>query len=199
VPFLKFSRDKRGYENYYLFDGKGRARLLFWFRTPPQVKVGRAPFSDDVRRMVEAQNPGVFFDWARIMATPIPSPDVDKWRERRRVEKAAKRAAREAEAEDVEAAEDTGAEPVAAEPAGAEAQAGPQEDVEEAEVAAAVEAETPVATSDVQSAQPGHRRRRRRRRGRRAGGNPPDAPVTDVAQPEAAPLPEPETSSNDEV
>ena len=109
MPFLKFSRDKRGYENYYLYDGKGRPRLLFWFRTPPQVKVGRVPFSDEVRTMVEAQNPGVSFDWARIMSTPIPSPDVDHWRERRRVEKAAKRAAREAEAvEAAEAAEATG-------------------------------------------------------------------------------------------
>ena len=72
MPFLKFSRDKRGYENYYLFEGKGRPRLLFWFRTPPQVKVGRAPFSDDVRKMVEAQNPGMTFDWPRLMATPIP-------------------------------------------------------------------------------------------------------------------------------
>ena len=103
MPFLKFSRDKRGYENFYLIEppsggrrgGKSHPRLLFWFRSPPQVKVGRAPFSDEVRQMVEAQNPGMTFDWARIMSTPIPPPDTDHWRERRRMEKAAKRAARE--------------------------------------------------------------------------------------------------------
>jgi hypothetical protein len=198
VPFLKFSRDKRGYENYYLFDGNGRPRLLFWFRTPPQVKVGRAPFSDDVRQMVEAQNPGVFFDWARIMSTPIPSPDVDHWRERRRLEKAAKRAAREEEAESG-VADTEGALLAVAVP---EEATGAPEDT--GAVVIAAEAETPDAASDTQNAQPVQRRRRRRRRGRRGGGNPPGVavtgvPVTDVAQPEPALLSEPEPPSNEEV
>jgi hypothetical protein len=111
VPFLKFSRDKRGYENFYLIEppssgrrgGKSKPRVLFWFRTPPQVKVGRAPFSDEVQKMVEAQYPSLTFDWPRIIATPIPPPDLDHWRERRRLEKAAKRAAREDEEADAEA------------------------------------------------------------------------------------------------
>ena len=210
MPFLKFSRDKRGYENYYLFDGKGRARLLFWFRTPPQVKVGRTPFSDDVRRMIEAQNPGVFFDWARIMATPIPSPDADHWRERRRLEKAAKRAAREAEAEsdaetDAEVIAETEAQPVAV----AEEATGAREDTEA--VVAAVAAESPVPASDVQGARPGsgQRRKRRRRRGRRGGGNAqPGAPVTSVSETgagspdatsQAEPESETETPADDEV
>jgi hypothetical protein len=179
VPFLKFSRDKRGYENYYLYDGKGRPRLLFWFRTPPQVKVGRAPFSDDVRRMVEAQNPGVSFDWARIMSTPIPAPDVDHWRERRRVEKAAKRAARDAEvAEAAEVAEEV-VNPSTAEPeivAAAEATATREDAEAVVEAAAGAQAETPAASSDVQSPQlQGHRHRRRRRRGRRGGGGGPSS------------------------
>ena len=85
MPYLKFSRDKRGYENFYLIEppsggreqrGKARPRVLFWFRTPPSVKVGRVPFSDDVRKMIEAQNPDLKFDWARIMSTPIPPPDA---------------------------------------------------------------------------------------------------------------------------
>jgi hypothetical protein len=198
VPFLKFSRDKRGYENYYLFDGKGRPRLLFFFRTPPQMKIGRTPFSADVRQMVEAQNPGVQFDWARIMATPIPSPDIDRWRERRRIEKAAKRAAREADAaEAAEAAAEAAAAGGDAAPETAAAETEPREDVEavmdaaegtaeshetndESDASDANDdtvtegdsaAETPTSSSDVQVAQPaGHRRRRRRRRGRRGGG-----------------------------
>ena len=206
MPFLKFSRDKRGYENYYLFEGKGRPRLLFWFRTPPQVKVGRAPFSDDVRKMVEAQNPGMTFDWPRIMATPIPPPDVDYWRERRRAEKAAKRAAREPDVEaevaaeavaDVDEAEkETAAvaQEATADRADAEAVV---EAVERAEGAAP--ATSPIAASDVQSAQPHrHRRRRRRRRGRRGPGGSPE-PVTDVTQPQSEPPAEPEAPSNDEV
>jgi hypothetical protein len=195
VPFLKFSRDKRGYENYYLFDGKGRPRLLFWFRTAPNLKLGRAPFSEDVRRMVELQNPDVQFDWPRIMSTPIPSADVEYWRERRRSEKAAKRAAREAEAaEAAEAAvsaadvkaeveaeveEETKADPIAV----AEEETGTREDLE-AVVEAVSEAETPSTASEGQATQPqGHRRRRRRRRGRRGGGGPGGAPPASESGP----------------
>ena len=111
MPYLKFSRDKRGYEHFSIIEPgtprRGRPqrpRLLFWFRTPPQVKVGRLPFTDDVRRAIEAQNPGVRFDWPRLLATPIPPPDAEHWRERRRIEKAAKQAAKEAEGS--EASED---------------------------------------------------------------------------------------------
>jgi hypothetical protein len=210
VPFLKFSRDKRGYENYYLFEGKGRPRLLFWFRTAPNLKLGRAPFSEDVRKMVESQNPDVQFDWARIMSTPIPSADVEYWRERRRTEKAAKRAAREAEAAEAAEAATGVAEAGAAEVAAtaevdstaeveadveeefnadptavAEEETGTREDLE-AVAEAVAEAETPAAASEGQSTQPqGHRRRRRRRRGRRGGGGPggpPPAPESGPAQ-----------------
>ena len=104
MPYLKFSRDKRGYEHFSIIEPgtarRGRPphpRLLFWFRTPPQVKVGRLPFTDDVRRAIEAQNPGLRFDWPRLLATPIPPPDAEHWRERRRIEKAARQAAREVE------------------------------------------------------------------------------------------------------
>jgi hypothetical protein len=98
VAFLKFSRDKRGYENFYLLEpanrGKARPRVLYWFRTPPNVKVGRTPFDPDMRHAVEAQNPGVAFDWDAIVRTPIPPPsDTERWRERRRVERAMRSAA----------------------------------------------------------------------------------------------------------
>jgi hypothetical protein len=186
VPYLKFSRDKRGYENFYLIEppaggrdhrGKARPRLLFWFRTPPSVKVGRVPFSDDVRKMIEAQNPDVRFDWARIMSTPIPPPDADQWRERRRAEKAARRAARETEAEAEVAVDEAEAQPVAV---------AEEPTSEPADVAAIEEAitgehvdpdaqstETPAgmiaSASDSQAGQPGERRRRRRRRRGRRG------------------------------
>jgi hypothetical protein len=104
AAFLRFSRDRRGYEHFYLVQpttnrrGKTRTRILYWFRTPPGVKVGRLPFDDDMRRAIEAQNPGVAFDWKKLLATPIPppAPDVERWRERRRVERA-ERAARKIE------------------------------------------------------------------------------------------------------
>jgi hypothetical protein len=112
MAFLRFSRDKRGYEHFYLVEattnrrGKTRTRVLYWFRTPPNVKVGREPFDDDVRRALESQNPGVAFDWRKIVETPIPSADADRWRERRRAEKAERASRRETarHVEDVTAA-----------------------------------------------------------------------------------------------
>jgi hypothetical protein len=101
VPFLKFSRDKRGYESTYLVHtqnrrGKApRQRILYWYRTPPGVRVGRPPFDEEARRRIEAQNPDLTFDWPTIVATPIPPPaENEQWRERRRAERAAKQAQR---------------------------------------------------------------------------------------------------------
>lgn len=105
MAFLRFTRDKRGYEHFQLVEavtrrGRTRTRVLYWFRTPPGVKVGREPFDDETRRALEARNPNVAFDWKKILATPIPSADAEKWRERRREERAAKRARRAREAAD---------------------------------------------------------------------------------------------------
>jgi hypothetical protein len=168
VPFLKFSRDKRGYEHFSLVEpipgrhGKSRPRILFWFRTPPQVKVGREPFPDEVRRAIETQNPGVRFDWARLMATPIPAPDAEQWRERRRAERVARQAARESD----EAEADTPGE------------SSVEEGVRADEARAAVPADATVSTSESKEhaptaapasgvERPAGGRRRRRRRGRR--------------------------------
>jgi hypothetical protein len=76
-----------------------RPRVLYWYRSPPGVKVGRPPFDEEVRRTLEAANPGVVFDWPSIIATPMPAPDpAETWRERRRLEKLAKQARRQEEA-----------------------------------------------------------------------------------------------------
>jgi hypothetical protein len=97
---LRFARDKRGYEHFYLVQqstrrGRSRSRILYWFRTPPNVKVGRVPFDEEMRREIESRNPDVTFDWKRLLETPIPPPaaDVERWRERRRAERAARQAA----------------------------------------------------------------------------------------------------------
>jgi hypothetical protein len=194
VPFLKFSRDRRGYEHFSIVEAgaprrgrPSRQRLLFWFRTPPQVKVGRLPFTDDVRRAIEAQNPGIRFDWPRLLATPIPPPDAEHWRERRRAEKAAKQAAREAAQEEAAAQgeapeQDEAGEPSAPDdPAESDAegtlQAGVGIDAEKAvgERDARIEAVVPAdqapgqttaapGTSQIATGAGGHRRRRRGRR-----------------------------------
>jgi hypothetical protein len=98
VPFVRVSRDKRGYEQTCLFEVSNRRsskpRLLYWFRTPPGIRVGREPFDEPVRRALEAQNPGVMFDWTKLASEGLPPPDVENWRERRRAEREAKRARR---------------------------------------------------------------------------------------------------------
>ena len=47
--------------------GKGRSRILYWFRTPPGVRVGRGPLDEEAIRTLEAGNPDLEFDWTRIL------------------------------------------------------------------------------------------------------------------------------------
>lgn len=182
---LRFSRDRRGYEHFYLIQPshhreKGPARILYWFRSPPGIKVGRSPFDEELQRRIEAQNPGVLFDWPRLLATPIPPPsvEVERWRERRLAEKAEKaaRAARrgdlgdelegdiEPEADGAVAVEDgravaAGGEPAAMDPA-------TSAPVEERSPLAPVPAAAAAALSPLADRPSKRRRRRRRRHGR---------------------------------
>jgi hypothetical protein len=160
MAFLRFSRDKRGYEHFYLVEpgtnrrGKLKPRVLYWFRSPPGVRVGREPFDEGVRRALEAQYPGISFDWRSIVDAPIPSADADKWRERRRADKAAKHAMAMAEAEEDDVADAPGAD----EPSDfAATSEDPGSD------SAVLVAAAPTSDSDLDPA----RKRRRRRRGRR--------------------------------
>jgi hypothetical protein len=179
VPFLKFSRDKRGYEHTYLMHavtrrGKpARTRILYWYRTPPGVRVGRLPFDEEVRKTIEGRNPGVVFNWDVLASTPIPPPDnTEHWRERRRLEKAAKQARRQEEADEaLEAADAPDGEPSSerAEPS----EAGESGD-HEALTPPAIAADQDSPQGQQGASSPGGARRRRRRGGRRRGA--PDAP-----------------------
>jgi len=68
VPFLRVIRDKRGYETTYLMhlyrDGqRQRSKILYVFRTPGGVRVGREALEPDVLRQIEAQHPDIAFNW----------------------------------------------------------------------------------------------------------------------------------------
>jgi hypothetical protein len=68
VPFLRVIRDKRGYETTYLMhwyrEGtRQRSRILYVFRSPGGVRVGRDPLEPDTLRQLEAQHPDIAFDW----------------------------------------------------------------------------------------------------------------------------------------
>ena len=46
----------------------GRAqRILYWFRTPPGVKVGRPALDEEAIRWIEEHNPDIEFDWPKIL------------------------------------------------------------------------------------------------------------------------------------
>ena len=63
--------------------GRGQ-RLLYFFRTPPGVRVGRAAIDEDAIRLLEEHNPDVEFDWTRILKAPVPEQPVRREdRERR--------------------------------------------------------------------------------------------------------------------
>lgn len=179
MPAVRFSRDKRGYEYVYLVHtptrrGKpARTRVLYWYRTPPGVRIGRKPFDEEVQRTVEQQNPGVTFDWPAIIKAEMPPPDMTEfWRERRRLEKAARQERRAAEAEESgDVPESEAPEPMETLPAG------PQADVAESEPELPAESSSAAATAEPvadgaggEQDSPAQKKRRRRRGGRRRKG-----------------------------
>jgi hypothetical protein len=113
VPFVRVSRDKRGYQQVYLMDTlvrRGRPvkpLLLYWYRTPPGIRVGRDPFDPDSRRAIEAQNPGVVFDWEKLSVLPVVPVEAESWRERRQAERMARQLRRESSDAPAESAGDT--------------------------------------------------------------------------------------------
>ena len=71
MPFLRVIRDKRGYETTYLMhlyrEGhRQRSRILYVFRSPGGVRVGRGALDPEVLREIEAQYPDIAFDWKDV-------------------------------------------------------------------------------------------------------------------------------------
>jgi hypothetical protein len=97
VPFLRLTRDRRGFENTYLMhaDRPGdRPRILYWYRTAPGIVQGRAPLDEDAIRTIEDQHPDIEFDWPAILAlsevmtpedeAPPPRPQQQQQRKEKR-------------------------------------------------------------------------------------------------------------------
>ncbi len=90
MPFIRYSRDKRGYENTYVMHayhgGHGAAgtRVLYFFHSPSHVKVGRRALDAEVLEALEHTHPDLPFDWPSLLRQPAPPPaPVVDWRERR--------------------------------------------------------------------------------------------------------------------
>ncbi len=88
MPFLRVIRDKRGYETTYLMHwyregSRQRSKILYVFRTPGGVRVGRDAFEPEVLRQIEATFPDVVFDWPAIMANrQVIEPTLEPRRRR---------------------------------------------------------------------------------------------------------------------
>jgi hypothetical protein len=72
LPFLRLLRDKRGYETTYLVHwfregNRQRSRILYVFRTPPGVRVGRDALDPLVIREIEDHYPEIEFDWRALL------------------------------------------------------------------------------------------------------------------------------------
>jgi hypothetical protein len=81
LPFLRFARDRRGYETTALMhafreQGRAQPRILYWFRSPAAVKVGRPPIDEDAIRLIEEHHRGLAFDWSKILdSRVVAEPD----------------------------------------------------------------------------------------------------------------------------
>ena len=54
--------------------GRSRPRILYWFRTPPGIRIGRSALDESAIKLIEEHNPDVEFDWTRILkgqAAPV--------------------------------------------------------------------------------------------------------------------------------
>ena len=91
MPFLRFTRDTRGYETTSVVHtfrrrGQSRSRILYLFRTPANINVGRGALDEEAIRTIEESNPDLSFDWAKMLklrAAAAAQP-VERERGRRR-------------------------------------------------------------------------------------------------------------------
>ena len=72
MPFLRVIRDKRGYETTYLMHwyregNRQRSRILYVFRTPGGVRVGREALEPEILRQIEHEYPDIDFDWQVVV------------------------------------------------------------------------------------------------------------------------------------
>lgn len=94
MPFLRVIRDKRGYETTYLMhwfrDGqRQRSKILYVFRSPSGVRVGRQVLEPEVQREIELSHPDVEFDWPSVREQKQVIDTAPEPRRRRRTEEAA--------------------------------------------------------------------------------------------------------------
>ncbi len=77
MPYLRLTADRRGVENTFLLHvaAPGEpARVLYWYRTAPGLRIGRPALDDGAMRSLEAQYPDIDFDWPYILEMGSMTP-----------------------------------------------------------------------------------------------------------------------------
>jgi hypothetical protein len=76
VPFIRYARDKKGYEctcvmhAYRPPNGPQRVRVLYLFRSPAHLRIGRHALDEEVVEALEHTHPDISFDWAALRKEP---------------------------------------------------------------------------------------------------------------------------------
>ncbi len=76
MPFIRVTRDKRGYEStlvmhaYRPNGGGQRGRVLYFFRTPSNLQMGRRALDAEVMEALEHTHPDLSFDWTTLLRDP---------------------------------------------------------------------------------------------------------------------------------
>lgn len=72
MPFIRHLRDRRGYETtvvmhgYRTASGAPKSRILYLFRSPSHVKVGREALDEEAREALTHTHPDLTFDWLAL-------------------------------------------------------------------------------------------------------------------------------------
>ena len=79
MPFIRQTRDKRGFEHTYVMhvarpsNGAPRTRVLYVFRSPSSLAVGRKPLDAEVMEALEHTHPDLSFDWNNMTREAVVS------------------------------------------------------------------------------------------------------------------------------
>jgi hypothetical protein len=88
VPFLRLTRDSRGYESTFLLHASHpgeEPRVLYWYRSAPGLRVGRPALDEDAIRTIEERHPEIEFDWPHILEVGATiAPEIERRPERPR-------------------------------------------------------------------------------------------------------------------
>src|SRR5690606_23307145 len=88
--FIRYTRDKRGYETTFVMhgyrpaQGPQRTRVLYLFRSPSHIRMGRRPLDEESREALEHTHPDLSFDWTVLgrESEAVRADDRDRDRER---------------------------------------------------------------------------------------------------------------------